>query len=83
VCESAVIDDPCRTCKISITLTQKLNLSAFIDAVKSNYSISTDKKTWGEARAACKKLGMDLTSLETVKEFQCVRDRIELAGKLI
>jgi len=53
----------------------------FFFKVVENFTISTDTKSWADARAACKKLGMDLASLETVKEFNCVKDKIELAGK--
>jgi len=49
--------------------------------VVENFTISTDKQTWKGARDECKKKGMDLASLETVKESTCVKDKIELAGK--
>lgn len=50
-------------------------------AVKSNYSVSTEMKTWSAARADCLSKEMDLVSIETPKEFLCVKDRIEMAGK--
>jgi len=49
--------------------------------VVEKFTVSTDKQTWKGARDECKKLGMDLASLETFKEFQCAADKIALAGK--
>ncbi|XP_065336762.1 macrophage mannose receptor 1-like [Cloeon dipterum] len=47
----------------------------------STYKVSTDTKTWGGARAECKKQGGDLVSIDSAKEHACVKDKIDLAGK--
>ncbi|XP_059474426.1 macrophage mannose receptor 1-like isoform X2 [Neocloeon triangulifer] len=47
----------------------------------SKYNVSSDTQTWGGARAACKKLGGDLVSIDSEKENNCVQDKIDLAGK--
>jgi len=52
-------------------------------AVLNNITFSTDKLSWGDARAACKKKGMDLAVLETEKENICVTDRLELLGNYL
>ncbi|XP_059468847.1 macrophage mannose receptor 1-like [Neocloeon triangulifer] len=49
--------------------------------VSSKYNVSSDTKTWGGARAACKTLGGDLVSIDSEMENYCVLDNIEQAGK--
>jgi hypothetical protein len=49
--------------------------------VSSKYSVSTDLQNWGQARVACKKLGMDLVTIETEEENTCVKEKIQLAGE--
>jgi hypothetical protein len=46
----------------------------------ANFTFSSDKLTWGAARVACKKLGMDLATVETEMEHKCIFDRLELMG---
>jgi hypothetical protein len=48
--------------------------------VPSNYSVSTDSKSWGQAKVACKKLGMALASIETEEANNCIKEKIEFAG---
>jgi hypothetical protein len=36
--------------------------------------------TWGNARLACKKKGMDLVSMETEEENTCVKKLLKDAG---
>jgi hypothetical protein len=52
-----------------------------LHAVPTNYSISSSKMTWTNARNACLSQGMDIASLETVAEHECVKDKLYLAGK--
>jgi hypothetical protein len=49
---------------------------------KMNYSVSTDSQKWGKARVECKKLGMDLVSIETEEENTCIKEKIQLAGEI-
>jgi hypothetical protein len=48
-----------------------------------NYTVSSVKKSWKDAREACLALDMDLASLETVTEFEAVKGKIDAAGKTI
>jgi hypothetical protein len=48
--------------------------------VPSKYIVSTDLKSWGQAKVACKNLSMALASIETEEASNCIKEKIQFAG---